>query len=372
MNNLILHSKTLTSMYDTIPLDYTIKYEHFALELELTQNEYNEYKLIESDFENIKDHVPDSCFKIYFSNVKTYKLFFYNTNIIKKYSQFIYLRIHNNIDLKDLQKFNKNKINLIINQDDIFNINHLNSMNIIIQYNSIKELSADTLVSLMNNYNIIAVCVGQVFFANTNQYWINYLNYQAEQLNISNNYDKQSYCKIEKEILLTNDIYNISTYNKIENRLKDIIYSVNIKNEDSEFQKFQKIYKYIINNFHFANSSFNDNLIENQTLLGGLFNNTCVCEGYSKVLQQLLEYVGIQSNIVMNCASKQDGGHLWNQVMIDNVWYNADSVADCENIRMGHPIQKCLVSDEYLLSDTSFSYKTESIIANKCFKNYIN
>ena len=55
---------------------------------------------------------------------------------------------------------------------------------------------------------------------------------------------------------------------------------------------------------------------------GGLFNNKCVCEGYCKILQQLLSLVNIESVVVGAGGAKESGGHLWNQVKIDGIWYN--------------------------------------------------
>ena len=54
-------------------------------------------------------------------------------------------------------------------------------------------------------------------------------------------------------------------------------------------------------------------------------NGKSVCEGYSKYLQQLLSLIGIDSIVVQGGGKKEDGGHVWNQVLIDGKWYNADA-----------------------------------------------
>lgn len=48
----------------------------------------------------------------------------------------------------------------------------------------------------------------------------------------------------------------------------------------------------------------NDTL-ENQNLIGGLFSKTCVCEGFTKILQQALSLINISSIVVGGTAQKK-------------------------------------------------------------------
>ena len=67
--------------------------------------------------------------------------------------------------------------------------------------------------------------------------------------------------------------------------------------------------------------------IENQNLIGPLFYKKAVCEGYSKLFQQILSLLNVKSLVVSGCGRNVDDGHVWNQVKINGVWYNVDITA---------------------------------------------
>ena len=106
--------------------------------------------------------------------------------------------------------------------------------------------------------------------------------------------------------------------------------------------------------------------IENQNLIGPVFYKKSVCEGYSKYLQQLLSLIGIDSIIVQGGGKKEDGGHVWNQILIDGKWYNADVTAASYSINNNEEVRTCLVKDDLLL------YKSNTSISHVCNENFEN
>lgn len=62
-------------------------------------------------------------------------------------------------------------------------------------------------------------------------------------------------------------------------------------------------------------------------IIGIFYNNNLgiVCEGYAKAFQLLMNASGIECILVVGDAG---GGHAWNQIKLDNEWYNVDVTWD--------------------------------------------
>ena len=106
-------SKTLIDMYGDSFEQYDIAFLHYALKLR--ENSNLEYKLLENDFDNLKDSVNDNQFKIYFYDIESFKEVMDNTNIVNKYKGYIYVRINNEYELKELSSLiGNNSVNAII------------------------------------------------------------------------------------------------------------------------------------------------------------------------------------------------------------------------------------------------------------------
>lgn len=71
-------------------------------------------------------------------------------------------------------------------------------------------------------------------------------------------------------------------------------------------------------------------------LYGGLVDGKAICSGYAIILHEALQYVGIKSKYIEGFPeynSDDKHGHAWNQVKIDNKWYNVDSTWDAGNLQ---------------------------------------
>ena len=58
------------------------------------------------------------------------------------------------------------------------------------------------------------------------------------------------------------------------------------------------------------------------TAYGALINNQCVCDGYTRAMQLLLDRVNIESMLVYGMLEGE--AHAWNMVKLEDEWYNLD------------------------------------------------
>ena len=348
-----LNSKSLINYYGEIPNNYNICFVH--CNIDVIDDSKEESERILNDLINIKNNISKELFKVYFSSLEDLKILVNNTNILDILFNDIYIRIRNNNELEELNKIINNKnIKIITDLKNIDNLNITNNLDLIPQVDTISELSYDKLLELNKKYNINKVCLGQISYLSN--YFIDYLRESGDYFNVPKINGEYDYFNIEKEVSLSNDIYDISEYKKIEDKLKE--YLIDIKEEDDLITKLYKVYKKIITSIKYNYDGLKNDELNNQNLIGGLFYNTCVCEGYSKIVTQAFSLLDVKTIVVGGGGAKEDGGHLWNQVQIGNTWYNVDATCDSINIQDGKEICNFLTENGL--------YESDSIIANKC------
>lgn len=351
---ILLKSKTLSNYYGNTPNEYELKFIHYNIDV--AEESKEEYQNIEKDIIEINNYDPESLI-IYFSDINNLSKILINTNIINRFKDRTYLRIRN---LKEYENYknidNINNITLIIELKDLKNFEDINE-NFLIQIDRINELPMSKLKKLSEKFNIKGVLVGQIA----------YLSKKAsdlfEQMSRMYKISPQNQIQLEKNNKITNDIYDVLTYENILNKMNNIVNSLIF---DNKIEGFYKIYNYIANNVIYDTAVGNTTVINNQNLINPLFFKKGVCEGFSKLLQQMLSLIGIESIIVSSEQNKENGGHLWNQVYINKIWYNADVTTASYAIHNNKRINTCLVKDE------EFSYITSSAFAHKCKKTYKN
>ena len=344
--NIELKSKSLSNYYSTKPDNYTLSFHHYNVIVDNESN--NEYMLLERDIELIRNLNKENSV-IYFSDIENLIKVMNNTNIFNRLND-IYLRIRNVEEYRNFNKLNIN-INVVIERKDLEMIKPTNDR-IVLQIDDINELPIKKLDELREKYNITHILLGQIRYITNDCAFL--LNVLSEQFGI----DKSYQLELEKNNEITNDIYNIETYKKI-------IYSIN---KIIETNKKESILDTIYAIFMFiaSNISYDEEGIENQNLIGPLFHHKAGCEGYSKLFKQVLSLLGIESIIVSGRGNKENGGHVWNQVKIENKWYNADvtaqnySICNNENCNM------------FLVSNKKCKYKSLSPFAKNCWNDYYN
>lgn len=91
----------------------------------------------------------------------------------------------------------------------------------------------------------------------------------------------------------------------------------------SEFDREAALYHYIINQCSYNYAAEKDTGIwQAFTAYGALTDGKVVCEGYSRAMELLSSYVGLQCALIR--GSSGGVGHMWNAVNISGNWYNLD------------------------------------------------
>lgn len=344
-----LKSKTLINYYSSNPDDYIVKYHHYNIVVDNESD--NEYKLLEDDIEKLREYNQDNSI-LYFSDIVNLKKVIDNTNILKKTDD-VFLRIRNNDEYQNYKKLNTN-INIIVSINDINNID-VEDSRLILQIDTIKELRIEDLIELRKKYNIDSILVGQIRYI-TNEY-----KYLLDVLSKQFNIDISNQLELEKNNEVTNDIYKVDLYIDITNNINNII---TINRANNNVDTIRNIFYYLAENIIYDDKGVEKTNVESQNLIGPLFNKKSVCEGYSKLFKQVLSLLEINSIIVSGGGAKEDGGHVWTQIKIDDEWYNADVTAQSYVIHNNEGKDLFLVSDECCL------YKSSSPFAQKCLNNY--
>lgn len=350
-----LKSKTFCNYYGSNPNEYYIKYIHHNIDV--VDNSDEEYKKIEEDLKEIYEF-DKNAFIIYFSDVENYSKIISHINIQQAYKDKIYLRIRRVDDYIKLQQINKIKgIKIIVELSDIAKLN-ITDLDLIIQIDKISELSVAKLNQMLKQYKIKGILLGQISYLDKDY------EYLYEIMSKMYNLDSSKKTELEKINKITNDIYDINEFIKISNKFEKIINELKIQNQ---LDGFYKIFNYIARNVSYDDDGVIKTKIENQNLIGSVLKGKSVCEGYAKYLQQLLCLIDVESIIVQGGGSKEEGGHVWNQVRINDKWYNADVTVASYCIDNNEEISTYLVKDDKLLckATTSNSHKCDENFEEK-------
>lgn len=128
---------------------------------------------------------------------------------------------------------------------------------------------------------------------------------------------------------LTDGFYSKEDVEKYETQIKQIknqiIAQVNDKND---YQKIKMIHDYLIDSIEYENDLTQNNVYD---IYGALVNRRCVCEGYAKAFQYLMNELGIENTIVIGTGTNSKNeteSHAWNYVKLDGQWYAVDVTWD--------------------------------------------
>ena len=96
----------------------------------------------------------------------------------------------------------------------------------------------------------------------------------------------------------------------------------------NDIEKMRYIHDYLVDTIEYDQTFVKDNIYN---IYGALISKTCVCEGYAKALQYLLNEAEIENIIITGTATNNDGkteNHAWNYVNINEKWYAIDTTWD--------------------------------------------
>lgn len=153
--------------------------------------------------------------------------------------------------------------------------------------------------------------------------------------------------------------YTTNEYKQLYDRIQEIV--GDIPQNITDLQKFVIIYKRLGSTISYDYQAceiikalekdlcieYDEEHIRNAAnLVGGLIKGTCVCAGYSDILYNCLNTVGIEACKIT--GKTEEEGHAWNKVKLDGVWYNVDLTWDCKDITQHNArgIENCLRSDQ--------------------------
>ena len=95
----------------------------------------------------------------------------------------------------------------------------------------------------------------------------------------------------------------------------------------SDYEKFCVIYDWMCENITYDYDNLYDNTYKlKYTAYAAMFNKTAVCQGYAVLLYRMLLESGVDCRVITGIGS--GGGHAWNIVRLDGLYYNADSTWD--------------------------------------------
>ena len=96
----------------------------------------------------------------------------------------------------------------------------------------------------------------------------------------------------------------------------------------NDIEKMRYIHDYLVDTIEYDQTFWEKNIYN---IYGALVSKTCVCEGYAKASQYLLNEAGLENIIITGTATNSDGkteNHAWNYVNIDEKWYAIDTTWD--------------------------------------------
>lgn len=132
---------------------------------------------------------------------------------------------------------------------------------------------------------------------------------------------------------------NVNKVNEIANK---IISECKVENN---YQTIKNIHDYIV-----MNVSYDTNATNGHSVVGGLIDSVCVCDGYATTFKLLCNTAGFNCNTIEGQSFKDNllEEHAWNFVELNNKWYLVDTTWDDPVAEDG---QNHLTYDYFLISE---------------------
>ena len=123
-----------------------------------------------------------------------------------------------------------------------------------------------------------------------------------------------------------NNKQEIEEYQMQIEQVRDYILS-NLEGKN-DYEKIRLIHNYLIETIEYDSTISQDNIYN---IYGALVSKVCVCEGYAKAFQYLMNEIEIDNVIVIGTGTNSKGeteNHAWNYVKLNNNWYAVDVTWD--------------------------------------------
>ena len=151
---------------------------------------------------------------------------------------------------------------------------------------------------------------------------------QVTEANTSNKTGNETSTQAPVYTNISNNGGTDSELEIVQNIIKKII-----TNGMSDLEKAKAIHDYMVMNIDYDYINYYKNTIPetSRTVEGTLTTKYAVCQGYAWTFKALCDAAGIECEIVTGTATNSQGKtdeHAWNQVKINNKWYNVDVTWD--------------------------------------------
>ena len=98
--------------------------------------------------------------------------------------------------------------------------------------------------------------------------------------------------------------------------------------QKSDYEKIKLVHDYLVESIEYDKTVSGEHIYN---IYGALISKKCVCEGYAKAFQYLMNEVGIDNTIVIGTGTNSNNeteNHAWNYVKLDGNWYAIDVTWD--------------------------------------------
>ncbi len=160
--------------------------------------------------------------------------------------------------------------------------------------------------------------------------------------------------KFYREDLITDEPYYKSMPVWVK-RLDDIVNKCTTS-DMNEYEKVKALHNYLILNTKYDATYENNAFMTPHFAISVLFEGHGVCDGYAEAFKILLNAAGIECKVMYGTTPY--GNHAWNQVNIDDQWYNLDVTWD-------DPDNSNLIGYDYFLKDDK-EFSKEHIALDVC------
>lgn len=294
--------------------------------------------------------------------------FFLSYNTIGKILATEKLPLYKKFILKSKENIHKKskKFNLYINISDIEKVKKTNRLKgIFIELNDkvFIDEKLEFIKSLNQNVSVIIKNISEM----TAESAVN-LNKNLKMKYIIINDENQEY-----------DGYDIISYIYIRESIDKILDDV--RGNISQEEKFLSVYRLILQNIKYTDRDVEDgdkNYAD--TLNGGIIDRESSSKGIAITLKNLLSEFGIECKIIYGKAKAFDKDFYFNQVKLNNEWYNTDIALDIIEIKdfmRDNNIEKiknafkkfnfpnCAVSDKEFFETHTFTNTNKEV----CYKS---
>lgn len=169
---------------------------------------------------------------------------------------------------------------------------------------------------------------------------------------------KNKYCNLYGHTYQNNKCNGCGLFDIESQTLANSIISQIIIADMKDWERVLKIHDYLCETVTYDLKNYENHTVpkESYSVIGALKNQTAVCNGYALAFELLCETLGIECDFIGGTADNGDGSgyddHAWNQVKLDNKWYNIDVTWDDPIIENSTDKKDYKSYDYFLISDS--------------------